>query len=158
MRTICSAALIAASLLPAAALAHDFTLGDLTIDHPMAYETAAMAQSGGGYMTITNDGARADRLVAVRADFPMVALHTTAEADGIARMSGVEAIDIPPGETVALRPGGLHVMFMGLGGTPLVAGEAFPATLVFEHAGEIEVMFHVEARDGADHAEHDHHD
>ena len=69
-------------------------------------------------------------------------------------MNHVGRIEIPAGETVKLKPGGLHVMFMGLE-DPLTEGENIPATLVFENAGEVEVTFNVEARDG-DHSGHDH--
>lgn len=149
--------LAAALLAPAPLLAHEFEAGDLTIDHPMAFATAPTAMAGGGYMTIANAGSEPDRLLEVRADFPRVELHATEERDGVARMRPVEALEIPPGETVELRPGGLHVMFMGLDGDPLEAGEEIPATLVFERAGEVDVVFHVEARDGDAASGHDGH-
>ncbi len=151
---------IAAALaLPGLAFAHDYKAEGLEIGHPMAYETAATAKAGGGYMTITNTGDTDDALIGVRADFPKVMVHKTEETDGIARMMHVDRIDIPAGETVELAPGGYHVMFMGLS-DPLEAGESFPATLVFENAGEVEVMFNVEERgsrpkDGMDHSGHE---
>ncbi|WP_227270200.1 copper chaperone PCu(A)C [Roseobacter weihaiensis] len=140
-------------------VAHEFTSGTLTIDHPMAFETARTAMSAGGYMTITNSGTEADQLVGVEADFPKVMLHTTEEKDGIARMMHVHTIEIPAGETVALEPGGLHVMFMGLNGDPFEVGEEIPATLMFERAGPVEVVFKVEARgaDGAGDIDHSNH-
>jgi len=129
------------------ATAHEYKIGDLTIDHPFSFETAATAMSGAGYVTITNTGAEPDRLIAVEADFPRVMIHTTTMADGVASMSHVDAIDLPPGETITLAPGGFHVMFMGLNGDPFEEGEAVPATLVFEKAGSLEVNFNVEVRD-----------
>ncbi|QBF33649.1 copper chaperone PCu(A)C [Thalassococcus sp. S3] len=148
------------ALCAAATSAHEYRLGDLVIDHPMAFETANTAMSGGGYLTIVNEGETPDRLVAVRADFPKVMLHGTEEKDGVARMFHVDGIDIPAGESVALEPGGLHVMFMGLRDDPFEVGETFSATLVFEQAGEVDVVFNVEARDGShgagmDHSGHD---
>ena len=150
------AAAAAISAFATTAFAHEFKVGDLVIDHPMAFETAATAMSGGGYMSITNNGTEADRLIAVQADFPRVMLHTTEMKDDVARMMHIDAVEIPAGETVSLEPGGLHVMFMGLDGDPLENGETFPATLVFEQAGEIEVIFNVEERDGEtmDHSMH----
>ena len=142
-------ALAVALIAPAIpALAGDAKIADLTITHPMAFATAPSAMTGGGYMTITNDGDEPDRLVGVRADFPRVELHTTDVTDGVARMRHVDAIEIPPGGTVKLEPGGFHVMFMGLDGDPLEAGEQIPATLLFETAGEVEVHFEIEARGG----------
>lgn len=135
--------------------AHDYTAGDLTIVHPVAYETPAGTKSGAGYMVIANEGDTDDTLVEVRADFPRVMIHNTEETDGIARMVHIDALDIPAGETVELAPGGYHVMFMGLGDDPLENGEEIPATLVFEQAGEVEVVFIVVERPEGG-ATHDH--
>lgn len=138
------------------AFAHEYKVGDLVIDHPMAFETAATAMSGGGYLTITNNGTQDDRLIAVQADFPRVMLHTTEMKDDVARMMHIDAVEVPAGQTVMLEPGGMHVMFMGLDGDPFEVGEKIPATLVFEQSGEIEIIFNVEERDGEmmDHSMH----
>ena len=143
------------SLTATATFAHDYQIGDLTIAHPMAFETATTAQTAGGFLTVTNNGETADRLIAVEADFPRVEIHTT-EMDGdIARMIHLEdGLEIAAGETVALKPGGYHVMFMGLRGDPFEVGEEVPATLVFENAGRIEILFNVEER--AAHMQMDH--
>lgn len=150
---------VAFALLTLPAAAHEVTTDSLVIDHPYALETVATAMSGAGYMTITNTGSEPDRLLSVRADFPSVTLHgTETDAQGVTRMIRVEGIEIPPGETVTLAPGGTHVMFMGLDGDPFEEGERIPATLVFERAGEIAVEFWVEPRDGGmtGHEGHDH--
>lgn len=158
MKTMMFAA--AAALMAIPALAHEYTLGDLVIDHPMAFETAAGVGAGGGYVTITNEGDTPDRLVAVRGDFPRVEVHEVVEVDDVMRMQELEeGLEIPAGATVNLEPGGYHVMFMGLS-EPFEVGDEIPVTLVFEQAGEIEVMFNVEARGGeameTDHGEHGH--
>lgn len=154
MKRIIAAALAATFTLSAPALAHEFKAGELDIIHPMAYETAPSVKAGGGYMRITNTGSTDDALIGVKADFPKVMIHQTVEEDGIARMMHVERLDIPAGETVVLEPGGYHVMFMGLS-EPLEAGSEVPATLIFEKAGEVEVMFNVEER-GAQSMSHSH--
>ena len=135
--------------------AHDYKVGDLVIDHPMAFETATTAQTGGGFMTITNNGTKDDTLLNVTADFPRVEIHTTAMDGDIARMMKVDRVTIPAGETVALQPGGFHVMFMGLRGDPFEVGEEIPATLTFENAGDLPIMFTVEPR-SMDHGTMDH--
>ena len=144
--------------LPTLAPAHDFKLADLEIQHPVAFETPVAAKTGAGYLTIVNHGDTDDSLLEVRADFPKVMLHLSEEKDGIATMTHVDKIDIPAGQSVELMPGGLHVMFMGLGGDPLEEGEEIKATLVFEHAGEVDVVFNVEPRsetaEGMDHSSH----
>ena len=120
--------------------------GPIMITAPIAYETAKSAPSGAGYFTVTNSGDADDVLLKVMADFPQVMIHETTEENGIARMSHVMSVPVPAGETVAFEPGGLHVMFMGLNGDPLEAGETVPATLVFEKAGEVAVNFDVISR------------
>lgn len=147
--------LISGLILAATPLAaHEYRAGDILIDHPFAYATPPGAKAGGGYMTVTNDGEAPDRLIGVRADVPRVSLHETREAGGIARMLPVDSVEIPPGRDVTFEQGGLHVMFMGLE-APLEEGDEVPTTLIFERAGEIEVIFAIEAREGAgDHADH----
>lgn len=139
------------------ATAHDYNAGDLDIMHPMAFESPKMARAGAGFLTITNKGNTDDVLLEVRADFPKVEIHTTEETDGVARMMHVDSLPIPAGETVKLAPGGYHVMFMGLS-SQLEEGQEIPATLVFETAGEVEIMFNVEARpesgEAMDHSNH----
>ncbi len=140
--------------------AHEFKIGDLHVDHPYSFETNATAISGIGYLSITNEGDTPDRLIAVEADFERVTLHRTEIDDaGVARMlSQEDGMEIAPGETLVLEPSGLHIMFMGLGGDPWEEGETFEATLIFEEAGPLEVVFNVEARDGAmEEMDHSHH-
>lgn len=151
-------AALAALLTPAIAQAHDYKIGNLVIEHPVAFETPKTAMSGAGYMIITNAGDTVDYLTAVDADFPRVMIHTTEEKDGIAKMKHVDRIEIAPGETVFLQPGGFHVMFMGLKGDPLEDGEKISATLTFEKAGTIHVVFNVEPRPDGDQHETDHSD
>ena len=162
MKLVITAALAALLALPAAA--HDYSLNGLSVGHPMAFETPKTASNGGGYMTITNSGETADRLLRIEAEgFDAVSLHeTTTDEMGVARMTHIEALDLPAGETVTLAPGGLHVMFMGLGGDPFEEGEKIPATLIFEKAGPLDVTFNVESRrsrdaGAEDHSDHAHH-
>jgi copper(I)-binding protein len=51
-----------------------------------------------------------------------------------------DGVEIAPGETVTLKPGGLHIMLMKLTG-PIKKGDAVPITLTFEKAGEITLQF-----------------
>lgn len=122
----------------------EFTVGDLKITQPWARETAPTAKSGGSFMTIMNMGSADDRLIGAKGALAnRVELHTHLMDDGVMKMRPVEAIDIPAGGEAMLQPGGDHVMFMGLSG-PLVEGTHVPVTLVFEQAGEIEIMVKVE--------------
>jgi len=61
------------------------------------------------------------------------------------KMRPVEAgIEIKPGQTVELKPGGYHVMFVDLK-KPFEQGDHIMATLKFEKAGDVSVDFTVEA-------------
>lgn len=153
MRSVLSAIALCACVSPAC-FAHEYRLGELTIGHPHTFATAESARAAAGYLTITNAGDEPDRLVGIRTDLPRAEVHATQMQDGVARMVPVDAVEIPPGETVTLEPGGLHVMLMGLQG-PLEEGGALPLTLVFERSGDIEVSLSVEPRRGG-HASGDH--
>lgn len=132
------------ALLPGFALGHDYTLGDLHVEHPFARATATTAMAGAGYLTILNSGASDDTLIGIEADYPRVMMHDSQTIDGVASMLALDAVTIPAGETVTFAPGGKHVMFMGLNGKPLEEGEDVPATLIFENAGRLDVVFKVE--------------
>jgi hypothetical protein len=102
-------------------------------------------------MAIVNTGTEADRLIGIEADLAQKSeLHESrVDANGIGTMAHVDAIDIPPGETVGLEHGGYHVMFMGLK-APLAEGQMHKAVLIFERAGRVEVEFQIDPPVGAD--------
>ena len=157
MRPFALLAAVAAlsTTLAGAAGAHFFTAGALEIDHPHAIETAPSAKTGAGYLVITNTGDTPDRLLEIRTGFPRTEIHSTEIDDkGVASMRKIDGLDLAPGETVALEPGGMHVMFMGLD-RPLEAGTMLDATLVFQNAGEVPITFMVEPRDGTMEMDHD---
>lgn len=111
---------------------------------PYARATAAGQPAGGGFLTLHNAGP-ADRLIAASAPVSAsVELHSMKMDGNVMRMRQVDAIDLPTNERVELKPGGLHLMFIGLK-APLKAGQSFPLTLKFEKAGELTVNARVEA-------------
>ena len=115
-----------------------YKVGDLTVETPWARATTGRA--GGAFMMIHDTGHHGDRLIGVDADISdRVELHTTEMEDGVMRMRHVEdGIEVPAGGMAELKPGGFHVMFMGLK-QPLAEGDSFPVTLVFERAGTVTV-------------------
>lgn len=136
------------------AAAHSFKAGDLVIGHPWA--RAAAPPNGAAYLTITNQGQTPDRLVRVSSPAAeMSQLHVHLVEDGIMKMRPIDGIDIEPGAPVELKPGGLHIMLMGLK-APLTAGMKFPLTLSFEKAGDVTVEVWVETA-GAMESGHDGH-
>lgn len=118
--------------------------GDLTLSAPWARATPPGAKAGGAFLQIVNAGKAADRLVSASSDVAgTVEIHEMAVTDGIMRMRALDkGLAIAAGETVTLKPGGLHVMLMELK-KPLVAGETIKARLTFEKAGAVDVEFPV---------------
>ncbi|MFM2448447.1 MAG: hypothetical protein RIS44_897 [Pseudomonadota bacterium] len=134
--------------------AHSYKVGAIDIGHPWARPTAAGQKAGGGYLKLTNAGG-ADRLVSVSSDVSdSVELHTMSMDGTVMRMRQVDGIDLPAGQTVELKPGGFHIMFIGLK-APLKEGSKFPVKLKFEKAGEVVVDVKVQQPKGAA-AEHKH--
>ena len=153
-------ALVASLFLSGPALAHGVTVGDLEIIHPHIPQPAATAKAAGGFMVITNNGTEPDRLIGIESDIAAKSeVHESkVDENGVGTMEHVDAIEIPPGETINLEHGGYHVMFMGLTGT-LTEGDMRKATLIFERAGRVEVEFMIDPPTGQgemDHSTMDH--
>lgn len=142
------------------ALAHDFTIGDIKIDHPWSRATVAGIPNGVAYFGLENKGDAADRLVSASSPVAKSAeLHNHVMEGEVARMRHVDAIEIPAGGSEVLKPGGLHVMLMGLN-EPLQEGQMFPLTLTFENAGDVtvEVLVQAMGKSKGEHSDHGSHD
>jgi copper(I)-binding protein len=122
--------LLAALLLAAPACAH---AQGVSVDHPWARATAPSAKTGGVFLTL-KPGATPDRLVGATTPVAgMAELHRTVNEGGVMKMRPVDALPVDPGRPVELKPGGVHIMLMGLK-QQLRQGESFPITLRFEKA------------------------
>lgn len=143
------AALVAMALGGPLAAAQPVKKGAFEFLDPWARASAPQQRNGAAFMTIRNTGAEADRIVAAKAGVSQrVELHThVMDAQGVARMREIPAIELPADSTVTLEPGSLHVMFIGLD-KPLEAGKRFPLTLVLEKAGEVTLEVEVRAGPG----------
>ena len=106
---------------------------------------AAQGGNGAGYALITNKGPAADTLIAVSSPVAArIELHESMIMGGQAMMHPRPGgLPVPAGATVALKPGGWHMMLMGLK-QPLKAGDHYPATLTFKKAGKVTVQFSVQ--------------
>ena len=139
-------AALAALVLCAGALAacgDDDGNGGVVIDNARARFTTT--DLGAVYFDVRVTGA-GDALVAASAEIADDAqLHEIATVDGSAMMREVAGgIAIAPGGSVSLRPGGYHVMLLGVAEVP-APGETFALTLEFERAGRVTVDVAVEA-------------
>ncbi len=109
-----------------------------TVPNAWARASAGGATTGAAYLTVIG-GAQADQLVAASTPVAATAeVHQTLTENGVMKMRPVADLPVPAGQPVTLAPGGTHIMLMGLK-QPLVAGQSFPLTLKFAHAGQVTV-------------------
>ncbi|EFL89508.1 copper chaperone PCu(A)C [Ahrensia sp. R2A130] len=121
-------------------------VGDLEIVGAWTRQTPPNAKVGGGYLTVTNNGTTADRLIGGSANFAgRVEVHEMSVTDGIMKMAELkDGLTIEPGATVQLKPGSFHLMFMEMKASPK-EGDTVPVTLTFANAGEVTVQMPVAA-------------
>lgn len=106
--------------------------------------TPPRARVAAGYVNITNNGTRPDRLISVASpDAPVVEIHEMRQDGDVMRMRRLaDGIAINPRSTVRLAPGGIHLMFIDPA-RQFVAGETVRATLRFQSGAVREVTFEV---------------
>ena len=104
------------------------------------------ASVGGAYMTVTNKGSEADRLIG--ALLPIAGnleVHQMTMDKGVVSMRPVQGgLEIKPGQTVVLNPESSHIMLMGLK-QPLAQGAHIKVTLDFAKAGRLDLEYVVES-------------
>ena len=143
-----------ASALPRRAAAQDmggtFKAGDIVIETPWLRATPHGAGVAGGYMKITNNGKDPDRLVAATLEgAPRVELHEMRMSGSVMQMRPLaHGVELKPGATVELKPGGYHVMGMDLI-RGFNEGDRVKGTLSFEKAGKVEIEYRVGPLGGA---------
>ncbi len=127
--------LIAAALLLLGSQAY---AADIEVAAPFMRAAPVAGGNGAAFLVLNNHGAD-DRLIGVEADISKaVELHTHVKDGDVYRMRKVDAIPVPAHGTLELKPGGDHVMFIGLN-APIKEGATVPLTLVFEKAGKVKV-------------------
>jgi copper(I)-binding protein len=136
---------LALGAMTAAPPAQEFTAGAIKVGKAWTREVPAGAKVAVGFMTIANTGKEPDTLVG--GSIPLAGkfeVHEMKMDSGIMQMRRlVPGLTLEPGETVVLRPGSFHVMFMDLKQGPK-RGTPVKGTLIFEKAGKIEVEYSVE--------------
>ncbi len=121
--------LLAAALLSALSCTA-FGAG-VSVGDPYARAVPPGQPNSAVFMSLENQSGQGQALVGAESNVSeIVELHTHVEEDGMMRMRQIEKIEVPAGETVTLKPGGLHVMLIGLK-QPLDAGDVVDLTLVF---------------------------
>lgn len=158
--TACTAMFL--SNTPHRALAQSFEREHIKITHPWTRATPDGARVAGGFMKVTNTGPQADRLIGgTFVAAKRVEIHEMTMEGSVMKMRELaRGLEIKPGETVELKPGGFHIMFMDLT-APIKQGANLKGALVFERAGTIEVTYQIEAMgarssQGVDHSKMKH--
>ena len=116
----------------------DSTTSGLTVSDAWVRNPITPDQPGAGYLVIQNNGA-ADKLLSVTSDIVQtIELHESMMSGNMMQMSPVPNIEVPANGKVELKPGGFHLMLIGLT-RPLKVGDKVQLTLNFEKAGKIPV-------------------
>lgn len=118
----------------------------IEIHHQRVFTAPPMAPVTGGFMVILNHSDQADALIGASSDIAKnTEIHKT-EMDGdMMRMIAIPRLELAPKSETELKPGGLHVMFIGLT-KPINEGDKVMLTLTFEKAGEVKLELPVVQR------------
>lgn len=112
----------------------------VVVEAAWARASIGTSRPGVAYLTMSNTGDEEATLIGI--ETPISArpeVHRTTTSDqGISTMSPAGDLTIGAGETVALEPGGLHVMLMMLR-QKMIEGETFPLTLSFSDGKEVTI-------------------
>lgn len=121
---------------------HPIKVGDLLIHKPWSRATPKTAKVGAGYLRVENTGTAPDRLIKIDAAIAGHAeVHEMKMTNGVMKMRRLDGgVEIPAGQSITLKPGANHIMFMKLAG-PIQKDQPFKAKLTFERAGIVEVTF-----------------
>ncbi|NBB52257.1 copper chaperone PCu(A)C [Rhizobium sp. CRIBSB] len=132
IRTLCTTALLA-GLVACSPAPETEGLARVEITQAVCRPTPNGRDITGCYLTLTSS--RDDRLISVASPAAATAqVHEMKTEDGIMKMAELKAgLALPAGEAVTLKPGGNHIMLMGVT-QPLKAGDTVSLTLTFDHA------------------------
>lgn len=131
MRSSCLKIFAMRRLLLASVLFASFAAqAQVKVDDPWVRATVAPQKATGAFMQLTS--AKPAKVVAASSPVAaLVEIHEMKMEDGVMKMRAVDALPLPAGQAVALKPGSYHVMLMGLK-NPVQAGDTVPLTLTVE--------------------------
>jgi copper(I)-binding protein len=141
MKRIVAALALAIGIFTAGAA--DADSSSISVEHAWSRATPKGVVTGVGYLTLVNNGPVRDRLLGASSPVAeTIQFHAASSENGVMRMDQLPALDLLPGQSVVLKPGGTHMMLLHLT-QPLREGQTFPLTLTFERAGSVEVTVRV---------------
>lgn len=146
--------LVAFGLCGMVAACSEEAVAHIEISDAYARPTLAGQTQGGAFLTIKNSGTQKTTLVSAQVE-PNIAksveLHQHIHENGMMKMREIKGgIPLSAGETVQLKPGGLHIMFFDLQ-QPLTQGKVFPMTLQFSNSPSQTVQVKVRKMDDTPH-------
>lgn len=93
--------------------------------------------NAGTFFILENSTSVDDRLISAESDITQtVEIHLSSMEEGVMKMSPQEFVAVPAKSKVEFKPGGYHLMLIGLERTMQI-GDEFNITLVFENAGTL---------------------
>ncbi|HUL68510.1 MAG TPA: copper chaperone PCu(A)C [Burkholderiaceae bacterium] len=105
-------------------------LAQVEVKDPWMRATVSQQKAAGAFMRLTS--AQSARLVKVTSPVAGVSeIHEMSMVDNMMHMHAVDALELPAGKTVELKPGGYHIMLQDLKQT-IKEGDVVPMTLVVE--------------------------
>ena len=135
------AAALLSTVLTTPAMAHP-DAAHVAAEGAWARASVAGQQATGAFVRLT--AKEPLRLVGVRTPAAAVGeIHEMKMEGDVMRMRALDGLDLPAGQTVELKPGGLHLMFQQLK-APLQVGTQVPVTLVFQDAQGAESRLHLQ--------------
>lgn len=145
-RSLALASAVSLAALTGIASAEDIKAGAVVITDVWSRASPMFTDASAGFMVIKNTGAEDDTLVTATAEItPVVQVHEMKMENDVMKMAELkDGLAIPAGATVELKPGGYHIMFMGLKALPR-EGDVFKGTLTFAKGGTVDVQYVVKA-------------
>lgn len=127
----------------------------VSVEQSWSRATPPGSKIGVGFMQLRNAGAAVERVVGASSPVAeRVEMHVTSREGEVMKMRQVQFFEIPAGGAFELKPGGAHLMLVGLKRS-LRQGEHVPLTLSLEKGGELNVDLKVQEM-GARHPAHGH--
>lgn len=137
--TILVVTLLATGTAPAANKGGSWKLGDIVVEQAWARLAPGGAGTGSVYLTVHNKSGQDDLLLAVDSnDAESTAVYSTEVKDGVVSMNPMPlGVNLPSHGEVVMRPGGIHIMMMGVSKDAKV-GDLLPVKMVFRDAGSLD--------------------
>jgi copper(I)-binding protein len=118
------------ALFAALVLASPLTAAEVTVSQPWVRGTVAPQKVTGAFMKLKSD--RDAKLVAASSPTAkQVEIHEMTMVKDVMRMRPIAELALPAGQEVVLKPGGHHIMLMGIE-RQFTQGDVIPITLTIK--------------------------